>query len=253
MCFDAGKPQVALPVFPSRFFPHTGVSVHDGSGIMEPRDLEEKRVGCASWGTNYSVWWRGALTHQYDVSIEKITWVETIEEHLPDYRPPARYTLEKVADERGALTRLLSEGKIDAATQAGGGGARRGSPHVRPRFADPYPQIRAYVQENPFFPINTVITVSRDAVARNPELPCLMMDAFLKAKRMYDDEVEAGGEDDHMGAGLSRLRQETGLTLTDYGFKANRQANQTMIAYCYEQGVIQNLVSPEELFLVSDS
>jgi 4,5-dihydroxyphthalate decarboxylase len=45
MCFDLGKPQVALPVFPSRFFPHTGVTVTEQSGIKEPRDLEGKRVG----------------------------------------------------------------------------------------------------------------------------------------------------------------------------------------------------------------
>ena len=58
MAFDLGKPQIALPVFPSRFFPHAGIYVGEGTDIRSPDGLVGKRVGCASWGTNYSVWCR---------------------------------------------------------------------------------------------------------------------------------------------------------------------------------------------------
>ena len=103
-----------------------------------------------------------------------------------------------------------------------------------------------------FFPINTVITVRRDAVERNPDTPRLMMDAFFKAKAMYDADISAG-KDDHMGLSLTRLQAETGLRLTDYGFKANRSAIRTMITYCYERDIIRKLYEPEEPFLVADS
>jgi hypothetical protein len=56
-----------------------------------------------------------------------------------------------------------------------------------------------------------------------------------------------------MGLSLRRLRQDTGLRLTDYGFKANRKAIQTMVAYCYEQGIMRKLVEPEDWFLVTGS
>jgi 4,5-dihydroxyphthalate decarboxylase len=251
MAFDLGKPQVALPVFPSRFFPHAGLWVNEQAGIASPHDLVGKRIGCASWGTNYSVWCRGVLAHQYDVPTQKITWVESVDEHLTEFRPPKRYTVERAAEETRQAT-LLSNGTIDAATMAGGG-IGTDVTGVRPLFADPYPEIRAYAQANGFFPINTVITVRKDAVERNPDMPRLMMDAFLKAKALYDAELEEGTADEHMGLSLSRLRADTGLQLTDYGFNANRNAIRTMIAYCYEQGIIKRLVEPEDLFLATDS
>lgn len=123
---------------------------------------------------------------------------------------------------------------------------------MRPLFSDPYAEIRNFVRDNPFFPINTVITVRKDAVKRNPEMPRLMMNAFIEAKRMYDWEITQINEDDHMGVSLRRLNHETGLKLTDYGFKTNRDCIRTMIGHCYEQGIIRRLVEPEELFLLTD-
>ena len=72
---DRGKPLTAIPVFPSRFFPHLGLSVRNGSGIETPRDLVGKKVAAPDWGFNPAVWMRGILAHQYDVPIEKINWV----------------------------------------------------------------------------------------------------------------------------------------------------------------------------------
>ncbi|MPZ13013.1 MAG: hypothetical protein GEU73_01070 [Chloroflexi bacterium] len=252
MAYDLGKPQIALPVFPSRFFPHAGIFVNERSGITRSQDLVGKRVGCASWGTNYSVWCRGVLTHQYDVPTQKITWVESVDEHLQEFRPPRRYMIERAEGEETRQAVLLANGKVDAATMAGGGtgGDLAGA---RPLFADMYPEIRSYVEANGFFPINTVITVHRDAVRRNPEMPRKMMDAFFKAKALYDAEIAQGKEDEHMGLSLRRLQQDTGLRLTDYGFQANRKAIETMIAYCYEQGILRKLVQPEDLFLLPDT
>jgi len=251
MAFDLGKPQIALPVFPSRFFPHPGIWVNERSGIQKPGDLVGKRVGCGSFGTNYSVWCRGVLRHQYDVAIEKITWVESVDEHLLEYRAPKRFALERIpGNERAAP--LLAGGKIDAATMAGGGMGTELS-GIRPLFQDVYPEIKEYVAANGFFPVNTVVTVSRAAVARNPEMPRLMMKAFLEAKALYDAEISTGEEEEHMGLSLKRLESETGLRLSPYGFKANRKCIQTMIAYCYEQGIVRRLYEPEEIFLLLDS
>jgi 4,5-dihydroxyphthalate decarboxylase len=190
------------------------------------------------------------LRHQYDVAIEKITWVESVDEHLLEYRPPKRFKIEKIPGNERAGP-LLAGGKIDAATMAGGGVGTELS-GIRPLFENVYPEIKGYVEANGFFPINTVITVSRAAVARNPEMPRLMMKAFLEAKALYDAEISTG-EEEHMGLSLKRLEGETGLRLSPYGFKANRKCIQTMIAYSYEQGIIRRLYEPEELFLLLDS
>lgn len=60
---DYGKDIVALPIFPSRFFPHSQISVNVNSGIERPADLIGKRVGVGSFAKNYAVWLRGLLQH----------------------------------------------------------------------------------------------------------------------------------------------------------------------------------------------
>jgi len=180
-----------------------------------------------------------------------MAWIESVEEHLSEYRPPKRFAVEKVAvGTRTAI--LLAERKIDAGIMAGVG-PHIDSSQMRPLFSDPYAEIRNYVRGNPFFPINTVITLRRDAVEKNPEMPRQLMNAFIKVKRIYDQEMAQIDDDDHMGISLRRLNQETGLKLTDYGFKTNEECIRTMIAYCYEQGIIRRLAEPEELFLLTDT
>jgi hypothetical protein len=56
-----------------------------------------------------------------------------------------------------------------------------------------------------------------------------------------------------MGLSLRRLKESAGLTLPGYGFQENRRCIQHMIACSYEQGVIGNLVDPEDLFLLPES
>src|SRR5215470_6973889 len=42
--FKDNPPFIAIPVFPSRFFRHSCIYIHTGSGIHEPKDLMGKRV-----------------------------------------------------------------------------------------------------------------------------------------------------------------------------------------------------------------
>jgi 4,5-dihydroxyphthalate decarboxylase len=251
MAHDLGQTQIALPIFPSRFFPHTGAWVAQRSGIRAPLDLVDRRVACGSFGTNYSVWWRAALTHQYDVPVQRIAWVVSLEEHLLEFRPPHRFILEQVGGENEAME-LLLEGRVEAASLPS---APRSADteRTRPLFPDPYPEIGAFVEANGCFPINTVITMRPDVVQRNPEAPHLVMEAFQRAATAYDSEVADGSADLHMGLSLRRLRSEVGLGLPGYGFQENRPAIRAMISSCYEQGIIKKLIDPEDVFLSTDT
>jgi len=68
------KPQfIAIPIFPSRSFRHSGIYVNANSGIREPKDLIGKRVGCAEYQLTANVWIRGILNDEYKVPISSVT------------------------------------------------------------------------------------------------------------------------------------------------------------------------------------
>jgi len=69
------------------------------------------------------------------------------------------------------------------------------------------PEIRMYLEATGVFPINTVITLKLDAVRKHPHLPAQLMGAFREAKLLYQAEVLAGSETDHMGLDLGVLRE----------------------------------------------
>ena len=58
-------PFVAIPVFPSRAFRHSGVFINAASGIREPRDLVGRKVGTAEYQLTAVVWIRGILAEHY--------------------------------------------------------------------------------------------------------------------------------------------------------------------------------------------
>ena len=57
--FQENPPFIAIPVFPSRSFRHSGIFIHTGSGIREPKDLIGKRVGNPEFQLTAVVWIRG--------------------------------------------------------------------------------------------------------------------------------------------------------------------------------------------------
>jgi len=257
---DQGKPLTAIPAFPSRFFPHYGFVVNRRSGIEEPRDLVGKKVGVLGFGANPAVWMRGILTHQYDVPVERIVWVEDVEDPLFGdlaYPRSKRFQVERVPGLVSQLlvpgrdmrpVELLERGEIDALIAPAGGPPR--TERTRSLFADPAAEIRGYAAETGVFPINTVITLRQSSVERYPELPKRLLSALHSARRLYNQEVAAGRETDHMGIETGLLR-DIGFLPDDYGLAANRAAVRMMIQYCYEQGVIRRLYEPEDLFVVT--
>lgn len=250
---DRGKPLTAIPVFPSRFFPHFGVSVTKRSGVQSPQDLVGKTVAVPDWGFNPGVWMRGILTHQYDVPVEKIRWLENEEEPLfrgLDYPRSPRFEIRKVrVDDDGPAHGFLpamERGEVDAAFLAAGGMGPTGG--TRKLLEDPYREVRAYVADTGIFPINTLMTLKQEVAEAHPDLAPSLMEAWREAQRLYQQEMERGGERDHMGLDVAILR-EIGVFPEAHGLEANRQNVRLMVQYCYEQGLITTLFEPEDLFV----
>ena len=67
-------PFVAIPVFPSRSFRHSGIYVHTGSGISRPEHLAGRTVGVAEYQLTANVWIRGILADQYGVPVSSVRY-----------------------------------------------------------------------------------------------------------------------------------------------------------------------------------
>jgi 4,5-dihydroxyphthalate decarboxylase len=78
---EAGAPFVAIPVFPSRMFRHTGVYVNrdrlpgaDGDPAATARALAGATVGVAEYQLTANVWIRGILAEHYGVPVESVRY-----------------------------------------------------------------------------------------------------------------------------------------------------------------------------------
>src|ERR1700681_4359377 len=116
--FRENPPFIAIPAFPSRFFRHSCIYVHAGSGIREPRDLTGKRVGNPEYQMTAPVWIRGILSDEYGVPVTSPTYLSGGEEEagrsekLP-LSLPAEIKHGSIPQDK-TLARMLEAGEIDA-------------------------------------------------------------------------------------------------------------------------------------------
>ncbi|HKB09476.1 MAG TPA: hypothetical protein VKD69_02440 [Vicinamibacterales bacterium] len=250
-------PFVAIPVFPSRSFRHSCIYLHAASGIRQPGDLVDKRVGSPEFQLTACVWIRGLLADDYGVPIDAVTYVTGGQEE-PGRREkirldlPASIRIERIAAD-ATLSALLERGDIDAlytprlpSTFRGGGG------RIRRLFED-YPQVeRDYFRRTGIFPIMHVIAIRRDVYDRHRWIAQSLQKAFAAAQRdTYDDLAETAALKTMLPwltAHVEETRREMGVDFWPYGLDRNRHTLATFLRYSHEQGLATRLLTPEELF-----
>ena len=179
-------PFVAVPVFPSRSFRHSGVYVRPGGGIERPEDLRGRRVGVAEYQLTANVWIRGILAEHHGLPVRDVTYVTG---GLEDSRRVEKIALElpkTIRVERAAegrtLSDLLARGEIDAiySPRAPAGAARL--------FED-FPAVeRAYFEQTRIFPIMHVLAVRTEVYEANRWIARSLVKAFTAAR---DEAVRA--------------------------------------------------------------
>src|SRR6202034_4887996 len=111
-------PFVAIPVFPSRSFRHSGIYIHTGSGISHPEHLVGRTVGVAEYQLTANVWIRGILADQYGVPVSSVRY-RTGGLHRPGRPEKLKVNLPPDIDVQPigpgeTLSDLLATGAIDA-------------------------------------------------------------------------------------------------------------------------------------------
>jgi 4,5-dihydroxyphthalate decarboxylase len=252
---------VALPVFTSRNFFHTGILVRTDRGIEAPKDLRGKRVGVPEYQQTSALWSRGILEHEFGVRARDIEWFM---ERGPDkshggatgFKPPEGVRLNQIPPSTN-IGEMLARGELDATL------LYLNTPNLVDRsridvtalatikrlFPDPLAESRRYYAKTGIFPINHTVIMKRELFDKHPWLALNLYHAFVAAKQQVEADVseslkayfDTGVLDP---AGMQGLQADPKA----YGLRTSRKVIETISQYVHEQGLTDRRVGVEELF-----
>lgn len=255
-----GAPFVALPIFVMRRFHHGGLLVRPDAGIQRPKDLEGKRVGVRAYSVTTGVWTRGILTDEYDLDDTKVTWVVDDEEHVLELRLPANVVH---APDGRSLAAMMRDGEIQAGFAANAGIGREGKPTAGwdadrstgdgDAYRDLFPQAAEleaeWYRRTGIYPIHGTIVVKESVLAEHPWVARSLFDAFTRAKSAWLDNLTSGAADSVADRKTGALRAIVGEDPLPFGIEANRASIDALQRYAMRQGLIEETLPMERLFV----
>jgi 4,5-dihydroxyphthalate decarboxylase len=242
---EHGKPMTAVPIFLVRAFHHGAILVNTKAGIRTPKDLEGKKVGVnRGYTVTTGVWARGILQEEHGVDLGKITWVLSGDEHVAEYKNPANV----VPIEKGKnIADMLISGELAAAI-----GVEVDHPDVKPLIPNALEAGLKALHDRGHYPINHLVVIKDELLAKHPELAADVFNAFVESKRVYLDRLKGGRieKPTEVDKVHQRVLEITGDPLP-YGIESNRKVLENLIQHALKQGIITKPVTVDELFAPS--
>ncbi len=249
------SPLIAIPVFPSRSFRHSGVYVRDGSDVTRPEDLAGRTVGVAEYQLTANVWIRGILQEYHGVPARSVRYrtgglnQPGRQEKIPLDLPP---DIDIAPIPPGqTLADLLARGEIDAIYSPRAPIAPAGA-RLRRLFTDSRRAEQDYYRASGVFPVMHVVVLQRRLYEANRWLAQSLMKAFEKAKGLAYADLQRTAA---LAVTLPWVREEyeasvelLGPDYWSYGLAPNQAVLETFIRYADEQGMITRRPDPAELF-----
>lgn len=248
---------VALPVFPSRAFRHSCIYVNTKT-IRQPSDLSGKRVGIPLYTMTAAVWIRGLLQHEYGVDIDSIAWIEGDVEKPGIYgSPSAMPPVKKLNIERNtsskSLSQMLEDGELDAIVSPDRPSSMARSAHLQRLFPD-FKQVEiAYFKKTGLFPIMHVVVIQRDYYERYRFAATSLFRALCQSKDIARKGLMYTGTLRYMVpwllADVEEMEDVFKGDCWPYGLEPNRKTLETLVQYLAEQGMIQQVLKVDDLFV----
>jgi 4,5-dihydroxyphthalate decarboxylase len=248
---DQGMAIDSLPVFLHRRFRHGFAFINTNKGIKSPKDLIGKKIGVKSYQVSAILWLRGILEHEYGVPHTSCEWFSEIDEDV-EFTPPPGLKLTRLPDDK-FVEKMLVSGELDAVLHPDLiDPILDKNPNVARLFPDYKNDEIAYYKKTQIFPIMHVMGIRSEIVKQHPWIPVELYKAFNAAKsigmkRMENPRIapiawyrEAWEEQEEV---LGPDPWEYGLT------DKNRHNLETLVGYSYEQGMMKNKMSVDDLFL----
>lgn len=255
--FEPEAPFVAIPIFPSRSFRHSGVYINAKSGITKPADLVGKKIGCAEYQLTANVWIRGILKDEYGVEPSSYTTFkggleETGRIEKAALTLPKEIRVEEIGPDQ-TLAAMLEAGEIDALFSPRAPSTFRGGEGpVRRLFPDTYTSERQYFERTGIFPIMHVVAIRREVYEQYPWVAQSLFKGFVEAQRItYRDLHETAALKvmlPWLVQHLADTERAMGTDFWSYGYGPNVHVVDKLLKYHYEQGLSKRLLKAEEIF-----
>jgi 4,5-dihydroxyphthalate decarboxylase len=228
-----------------RAFHHGAILVNAKAGIRTPKDLEGKKIGVnRGYTVTTGVWARSILQDEHGVDLSKVTWVLSGDEHVAEYRAPKNV----VPIEKGKnMGEMLASGELAAAI-----GVEANAPDVKPLIPNGLEAGLAALRQRGHYPINHLVVIKDELIAKHPNLAADVFDAFARAKRHYVERLKAGRieKPSEVDEVHRRVMEITGEPLP-YGIAPSRNIIEELIRHALTQGIITKPVTADELFAPS--
>ena len=253
-----GNPHyIAIPVFLSRAFRHSGMFIRTDRGIRGPADLKGRRIGIPEYQQTAILWMRGMLRDEHGIGVRDVEWLTGgVNEPLPGERIaltlPAGIKVTPIGPQR-TLDELLRKGEVDAviSTRVPACHDEPGSKVVR-LFPDYRAVESAYYKRTGFFPIMHTLAVRRRLAEQHPQLPAALFHAFTAGRDQAIGELAMVNAFrvalPWPAAVLEDARRMLGEDYWPFGFRRCYDELATMTRYAHEDGLTAHVVRPEELF-----
>ena len=252
---------VALPIFTSRRFFHTGILVRNDAGINKPEDLKGKRIGVPEYQQTAALWGRAALQHEFGVTAWDMDWyMERTEERshggATGFQPPKDLKFQRIPAEESIGSMLLA-GKLDASllylTDVNLVDRSRvdlsNHPDVRTLFPDPVAEGARYYAKTGFYPINHCVVIQRKVYEQHPWVALNIFKAFDKAHEMvFKRTRDLATVVFELGLVPNEQRKVLNVDPYPYGVKTNRKILEFIAKASNEQALTPRVLALEEIF-----
>lgn len=253
------SPFVALPVFPTRVFPHAFFIVNRNSGIASPKDLEGKKIGVPYYQMTSAVYCRGLLENDHGVDLSRIEWVEGGMESAGGHGNPIKWPsspLNLTINDSGlSLNQLLCDNRIDATLGPLLPSAFGTNPDLVQLFADSNQAEADYYQRTRILPINHIFVCRRSILDEHPQVADSLFDAFCRSKDKalgrLRGHIRGHWPVPWMNRTLDMIDEVLGGDPWPFGITANRPTLEGVIGFMQQQRMIDAAPPVEELFAPS--
>ena len=225
--FGYGKPLILLPFVVSARFHHGSLGYPVSKGLLAPKDLEGRTIAVRTYSQTTGVWVRAILQHQYDVDLQKLTYLTFDEAHLAEYRDPPNCF---PAPPGRKLDDMLLAGDVDAGIPIALASSLMSDPRLRAIIPDPKAAAAEWYAVNRAPPINHMLVMRKSIAEARPDVVREVYRLFVAGRDAMPPL--APGE----------------IDMLPYGIEKNRHGLELVVRYAHEQGIIPRRFSVDELF-----